>query len=106
LRYQQSSGKYSFYAHNFLLETLAELGLIGSVPLLFFLWVGIRKISIYLYKKKPENMRLLNVPIFGALALSLAYSMVDYSFNYLLIWLVFWAMFGLLSGSTDESHAK
>lgn len=86
-KYHQTLHDGAALAHNFVLQTLSEQGIIGSLPLFCLL---------FLLSKKAKKIPRLTEGLF----LSAIYSNIEYNLDYLTVWLVFWASLGLLTGLT------
>jgi len=97
-RFQEAPGRYSWYAHGFLLEFFSEVGIIGVV-LLGVLSVFLRR-AIF----SPAGSTL------GALrdgaALTLVYSLYEINLNFLVVWLLFWATLGILFTHAGHRESK
>ena len=89
-RYQEAPNQYSYFAHSFPLETLAESGVIGFGLLATLIFLIIRQQS---NNKTSEQSSLLKL----GLILTLAYSFFEFNLNFLTIWLIWWAGWGVLS---------
>jgi O-antigen ligase len=82
-RYQEAPDQYSWFAHNFVLQQLAEVGVMGTIPLTIL--IGITLYS--LQKHKSFLTMSLFLILFNAL--------FDFSLDFLIIWLFFWASLGM-----------
>jgi len=91
-KHQQFTGESSWFAHNFLLEIMAESGLPGGVMFLVILYISFVKPAYSLINKTKLRERLALQ--FSSMAL-IIYSLVDFSLNYLVIWIIMWAMIGI-----------
>src|SRR3989344_8302464 len=89
-RYQEAPNQYSYFAHSFPLETLAESGVIGFGLLATLIFLILRQQS---NNKTSEQSSLLKL----GLILTLAYSFFEFNLNFLTIWLIWWAGWGVLS---------
>jgi len=83
-RLQETPKSYSWYAHSFPLELLAEIGIIGTIGVM----------GVIGYTLRGVRRR----PLFHSVALTLAYSLYEFNLNFLVIWLLLWATLGLLYG--------
>jgi O-antigen ligase len=81
-RLQESPGLHSWFAHGFLLEQAAEVGLVG-VGL-----IGLLFVATLLHAHRS--------PLFHGVMLTLLYSMYEMNLNFLIIWLLLWASLGML----------
>lgn len=84
-RLQNSPNVYSWFAHNFVLEWLVEVGVVGTTLLGALLGWCVRHAS----KKQA---------LFYSVLVILIYGLVDYLLNYLVIWFLLWAAIGVLIG--------
>lgn len=81
-RFQHAPRSYSWYAHSFPLELLAEIGVIGALL----------AASVLGYIMLISS----GGPLFHSIALSLVYSLVEINLNFLVVWLLLWYVLGLL----------
>ena len=85
-RFQRETATTSWFAHNFLLQTLSELGILGFASFVFLLNLMIyRLLHIRIQKKNRLDVAL----IFGAGG-SFLQSLVNFNFDFLAIYLTFW----------------
>lgn len=91
-RFQEGPEQYSWFAHNFIAETLAEIGFVGILLLGFVVF------SIF---TSPSSASMVPYGVLGAVFL---YGLVDYSLNYLVVWFLFWSYFGLLKSNHPDKH--
>lgn len=90
--YQKRPQAYSWFAHNFPLETLTEIGIIGFFIVYSFIAVHGIKLRQNLFippEKSPENAA--RTTLFHGIFLTSIYSLIEFNLNYLLIWMVFWS---------------
>jgi O-antigen ligase len=87
-RFQSDQNSYSWFAHNFVLEQFAEIGLVGVV-----LWGMLFVAQGRLLIRSRDHTLLAGV------LLTFLYSLFEYNLNFLVIWLLFWAVTGWLTGS-------
>jgi O-antigen ligase len=81
-RYQSGPNQYSWFAHNSMLQWVVELGIVGSIPLLFT--IGLLLAHTQGWAKHATILVMLN-------------SFFDFNLDFLLIWLVLWTILGLYS---------
>ncbi len=89
--HQNLPQKYSWFAHNFPLETLAELGIIGLI--IIYILIAIPGIALgrnilFPHEKSPQEAA--RTILFHGIVLSSIYSLIEFNLNYLLIWMIFW----------------
>jgi O-antigen ligase len=81
-RFQHAPNNHSWYAHSFLLELLAETGVIGALlvasVLGYIMFFSVRG------------------PLFQSIVLTLVYSLVEINLNFLVVWLLLWFSLGLV----------
>lgn len=99
-RFQQAPATYSWFAHSFPLEVLAETGIVGA-GLIFGLLAGM----VFYLVRAARHGKILGksytrylLPLTWGWFLTLGYSFYEYNLNYLLVWLLFWASAGLILG--------
>lgn len=93
-RFQNGPERYSWYAHNYVVETIAETGFVGFLLLCFVIFTLFKNISIY--------------PLFsyGVLGTVFLYGLVDFSLNYLVVWFLFWSLLGISKAYRAQSHVS
>jgi O-antigen ligase len=104
-KYKRYEAGYSGYAHNFILETTVELGVLGASLLAIFILTNMVIFFRKIRARRPKALLIERAALLGAMSLSLANSLFDYAFNYLLVWILFWSIFGLISGTSQEEIA-
>lgn len=93
MRLQPAPDSYSWFSHNIVLERLVEDGVVGTVLFgILIVWCLARS------SKKHA--------LFYGVLVALAYGLVDYSFNYLVIWFIFWASLGILTGIEGKERPE
>ncbi len=93
-RFQEIPGTHSWYAHSFLLQTLAEVGIIGALGVGFILGYPLVAIARSMAKLKRKDP--LIVPLWHAVILVFLYSLVEMNLDFLVIWFLFWATLGFI----------
>jgi O-antigen ligase len=100
LRLQNKPQSYSWFAHNFYLEQLVELGGIGVALLA---GIGIC-ITLHIVKSVRNARRsIYRGALLVGLIVSLGYGGIDISLNYLVVWLLCWSCIGI-SAVGREQH--
>ena len=100
-RLQPTPDSYSWFAHSLPLETLVELGILGSIPLWLLIWIQIQAFWRGLKKRPERKSDIYFEPLFTGLVLTLVYGLFEYNLNYLIVWLIFWGICGLLMGEAQ-----
>lgn len=97
---QQNLNNYSWYAHGFAVQTIAESGMIGSLPLF--------ALVIYLLVQIAKLVRLhLNLAgLFIGLVGTLFYSFYEFNLDFLVVWALFWSGAGVLLGVEKRNAEK
>jgi len=93
LRFQKFTAVNSWYAHNFYLQTLAELGLLGFLSLMAFLFTAFKKA----FRNINQNKNPLLIGLFWALILSVCQSFLDFGWEFPAIFLTFLVFLGALN---------
>jgi len=102
-RLQSHPGAFSWFAHSFPLQTLAEQGVLGALPvLLLFGWV-VWRLTRFVASHPPEQNALARLSI-GAL-LTVAYSFIEFNLSFAVVWAVFWVIAGMVLGA-EYSHKQ
>lgn len=95
-RFQEKPNTSSWFAHSFPLQTLAELGILGSIPLFLLFFLLIR--HIFRRKWSPG--------LLDGVLLTLLYSMFETNLDHLPILVLLWSSLGLLAGfQSGSQHA-
>lgn len=96
-QFESAPGRYATYTHSFMLETLAENGIIGTAPIagLFVLII----FSAIQYISRQTN----NTQVPWTIILLFLYSLIDTPLNSLPIWIIFWLFAGM---QQKASHTK
>jgi O-antigen ligase len=93
-KYQSEPGRYSFFAHNSILEITSELGLIG-LGLMFYLFATII-IEIIRRYQVSHTLPSYWYGLVSGVFLIAVYSLVEFNLSYLVVWIIFWSSCGLL----------
>lgn len=104
-RYQEKPNSYSYFAHSFFLENLAETGIVGtSILLILFITLGkqIYTASIKSRNDSVEKYKKYDLPLIHGLVLTGIYSFIEFNLNFLVVWLLFWTTTALLSRNGPE----
>ncbi|MEK7499762.1 MAG: O-antigen ligase family protein, partial [Patescibacteria group bacterium] len=105
LRLQVSSSSFSWFAHSFPLQSIVELGILGSLLLFVLIGLQIRaavKIICERVIQVNESHRFVQSLAWGVL-LSFLYSFYEFNLDYLVLWLLFWAACGLVIGYREKA---
>ncbi len=94
-RFQRVPDTYSWYTHNFYLQTLVETGIFGFLALIAFLVKALQKALLLIRKQKNP----LLIGLFWALILSACQSFLDFGWQFPAIALTFLVFLG---GLTNE----
>ncbi len=103
-RLQPHPGAYSWFAHSFFLQTLAEHGIVGALPiLLLFGWV-IWHMTRYATSRHSQESSAGRLAV-GALLVA-GYSFIEFNLSFIVIWTLFWAIAGLVLGIRSVHEKK
>lgn len=103
LRLQRLPQTYSWFAHNFYLEQLVELGVVGCALLLFVFGSVARLVRQGL---KAQKNNIYSIVLTAGIGLSLIYGFFDISLNFLVVWLLCWACLGILNIADGSLQTK
>jgi O-antigen ligase len=98
VRFQGLPATYSWYTHNFYLQTLVEIGIFGFLALMAFLIKALQKAFLVVKKQKDP----LLIGLFWALVLSACQSILDFGWEFPAIFLTFLVFLGALTNETNE----
>jgi O-antigen ligase len=101
-RYQERPANYSWYAHSFPLEILAETGIVG----LFLFGLLLLSIVKAVIKKGGERDDGEKKALIDGAALTLLYSLFEFNLNFLVIWLLLWATLGILASQSKNNKGR
>jgi len=87
------SGLNSIYAHNIYLQIAAEIGILGLLAFIYFLF------KVFSEVKTKEN-----IPFFAAISAILFLGMLDYSLLIPANSILFWAMLGYVSRNEEKNN--
>lgn len=93
-KYQQYPNTYSWFAHSFPMETIAEIGIIGFFSVAFVLC----SLFVHVWKNISSQHQdsELRWSLFTGVIVSLLYACFEMNLNFILIWLLFWGLIGVL----------
>lgn len=98
MRYHKTPIDGSGFAHNWYLQTLSEVGILGIIPIgaIFFF------ITRALIKKRTDSTKNPNKTTWATISLidtvfvALLYSVIEYNLDYFTLWLLLWGTIALL----------
>ena len=93
LRFQSLPATFSWYTHNFYLQTLVEIGIFGFLALMAFLIKALQKAFLIVKKQKDPIL----IGLFWALVLSACQSIFDFGWEFPAITLTFLVFLGGLN---------
>ncbi len=103
-RLQSRPSAYSWFAHSFALQSLAEQGIWGGIPLILLIgWVSWKMLR-YVITHPPEQNVVSRLAI-GAL-LTVVYSFFEFNLSFAVVWAVFWCIAGIVLGTNRETPKK
>ena len=98
MRFQNLPNTYSWYTHNFYLQTLMELGILGFLILGTFIFKSFSKAFSFVKKEKDP----LLIGIFWALIFSACQSILDFGWQFPAVALTFLVFLGALTNERKE----
>ncbi len=94
-RYENGPVSYSWYAHSFPLQTLAEVGVIGFIGVFSIFGYIVYGIAFSVKNESTHNQSL--ELLFYGTVLTLFYSIYEFNLDFLVMWFILWASLGVLS---------
>jgi len=98
IRFQKLPNTYSWYTHNFYLQTLVETGIFGFLALMAFLIKALQKAFLIIKKTKEP----LLIGLFWALILSACQSFLDFGWEFPAVFLTFLVFLGGLTNGNKK----
>lgn len=98
MQYHQTPVDGSHFAHNWYLQTLSEVGIVGGIPIGIMLLFVIRT----LWKKRKDNSRRrtastwATVGLIDSVFIALFYSIFEYNLEYFTLWILLWGTVAML----------
>jgi hypothetical protein len=105
-RYQDKPNQYSYFAHSFPLETLAEGGIVGFILMALLLGYVAPRLVIARSASDAAISYEHSAHLLEGLTLTFLYSFVEFNFNFIVIFLIFWAALAVLLSKTSPTHQK
>lgn len=99
LRLQKGPGQSSWFAHSFLLQTLAETGILGFMSQLVLLGAIAALILRINFQSDSKTHIIHRAVLLGAILL-FAYGTIEFVLDYYATWLLFWGTLGWLMGQS------
>lgn len=103
-RLQTHTDSYSWFAHSFPLQTVAEQGIVGATPIFLLLgFVMLRFIEqAKNFFRQQDALSRLSL---GAI-LSFVYSFIEFNMSFIVVWMLFWFIAGLAARSGNHAVSK
>jgi hypothetical protein len=98
-RYQSMNNAYSFFVHNYYVQQIAEIGIVGTV-LLGAIIVSIARRMMKAMSTADIYARIL----FDGLLLALVYGALEYSLDYAIVFVLVWVLAGTLFAQSAGDH--
>ncbi|MFZ2024656.1 MAG: O-antigen ligase family protein [Microgenomates group bacterium] len=98
MRHHETPVDGAGFAHNWYLQTLSEVGIIGSVPIGIILLFVTKK----LWQKRKNNIAKhkaktwATTGLIDSVYIALAYSIFEYNLDYFTLWIFLWGTVGIL----------
>lgn len=90
------------YAHNYYLQTAAELGIFGIIGLALFIVLAARRIVRTLGEQKDRSAFPLRFGLALGVLGSAIHALFDFGWQFPAVFLMFWVMLGALMSRTDD----
>ncbi len=102
-QYESIPGSHSWFAHNFVLEQLSEIGLIGFFLFIYLMFTIRKNISDSISIQAHTAGRPITSGLIIGVLLTLIYSLFEFNLEYLIIWSITWAILGALIHTDTEA---
>ena len=99
-RFRQQSSVFSWFTHNFFLQTAAEVGVLGFGTFSLLLFLVFKNMHIPHLRNQADYPVALFMGVLG----SLLQSFFDFNFNFLAIFLLFWVSVAFLLHTPRDRH--
>lgn len=90
-RYQVSPNSYSWFAHSYPLQTLAELGLVGLIIIVMLFYYSLSLVVLAKNARSPITSALVD-----GVVLTLFYSFFEFNMDFIVVFLLVWATLGIV----------
>lgn len=105
---QAQPNTISWFAHNYVLQILSELGITGFIffggVIFYHIWIAF---CLYIGQQKSQKEKDLNISSVGAaLLLVFAYSLYEFNINFLIVWLLFWILAAMVARYRSDTLTK
>jgi|GEM_PF-6468629 len=98
MRYHETPIDGAGLAHNWYIQTLSEVGILGMIPIGFLLVAVINTLmkTRKEYADKQKNVSWAAIGLIDSVFIALAYSLIEYNLDYFTLWILLWGTIGLL----------
>lgn len=101
--FQTSRNRYSWFAHNFFLERLAEIGIVGTFIVILLFYHLIKRASAAIPQIQSSTDRTLSYGLFASVGISAVYSLFEFNTEFLTMWLLLWTSAAILILGTGKT---
>lgn len=103
-RLQEAPASFSWFSHSFPLQSLVELGVVGSALLFVLLVISVNAIvRNILLKKSDLGVHHWKKALLVSIGLIFIYSIYEFNLDFLIVWNLFWVLFGVSLGQQVEN---
>jgi len=94
MQYHKNPYDGSGLAHNWYLQTLSEVGILGALPIGFVLYRIIK--TLLITRKTTKNGEWLTIGLVDSVLIAFVYSLIDYNLDYFTLWILLWGTIAFL----------
>lgn len=95
--FQDTALHYSWYAHNYILELVVEVGFAGTIIIFLLAWQIVQGI-LHWARGVRGHMDAASSALMWSIFLTVLYSCIEFNLNYMCVWVILWFTAGLLYG--------
>ncbi len=88
MHYHTKTNDGAGLAHNWYLQTLSEVGLLGAIPIGYILYRVLK--TLLKTRKTTKNGAWATIGLVDSVLIAFVYSLIDYNLDYFTLWMLLW----------------